>query len=203
MKKQILSIAAMVLSLAVFTTNANAAAVTSLSGSAVTLPNVNSFTAGPVAVDSNITWSSTASWSVYGYNSGYGFANNGFWNGLTMVGLNTNDGTMTFAFDTPVSGFGGFLNWAPGYGNASIAAYDSSLNLIESTTINFSTNGQQNSGEFHGFLESSAIISRFTLSNAYIGGADFIVTSESVPEPATLAIMALGLLGLGATRRRK
>ena len=38
---------------------------------------------------------------------------------------------MSFNFSSAVSSFGAFLNYAPGFGNPMIGAYDSGGNLIE------------------------------------------------------------------------
>ena len=148
----------------VIASSANADVVnSSQSGStSLSMDPINSFTAGPVTMAPGITWSSTDSYSVYGYTGGYGFANNGSWSGLDMMGLNTNSGSMTISFDNAVSEVGGFLNYAPDYyGQASISVYDASHSLIESTNLNFRTNGGTNQGEFFGFTEAVADISYF------------------------------------------
>ena len=88
---------------------------------------------------------------------------------------------MTFAFNTPVKGVGGFINHMPGYSTmpTTIAVYDSDMNLIESETLTFITDGSTNSGEFHGFLEPSPTISYFTLSNNYIGITQFTIPAQA------------------------
>ena len=182
--------------------NAFAVAVTSLpDGTLLNMATLNYFGTGPQALDSNTTWTSDTANSVYGYTNGYGFGSNGFWSGTPMVGLNSSSNTMTFTFNQAVVAFGGFLNWAPGYGNATIAAYDTNGGLIESSAITFNTNGSNNSGEFHGFRQNTASIKSFTMSGAYIGGSDFAVVA--VPEPETYAMMLAGLAGLGLMARRR
>ena len=74
--------------------------------------------------------------SLFGAHSdSYGFGTNGQWTGALgpMAGLNdatdyfTVTDTMTFAFATPVSAVGGFLNYTPGFSTpTTIAVYDSS-----------------------------------------------------------------------------
>ena len=189
---------------------ASAVPVTSLVGATqLTMPVKNIFTGGPQVLAPGITWSSTNNDAVFGYTDGYDFftlgresEGNGQWDyNKTMVGTNDSTSSMTFTFDTPVSGFGGFINWVPTEGAASIAVYDVNNALIESLDVIFRTDGSLNSGEFLGFQESGSIIKYFTLTGAYIGGADFEV--KAVPEPGTLALTLVGLGMLGWTARRK
>jgi hypothetical protein len=186
--------------------SAHAVSVTSLAGSTTyAFPALNLFGDGPETVASGITWSSQSSWSVFGWTNGYGFAGNGSWYGLSMIGSNDGSSTMRIDFASAVSGVGAFLNYAAGHGDAAkIAVYDSSNNLIESYTLNFATGGGTNTGEFHGFQESSAIISYMTLSGSYIGAANLeVVQAPAVPEPETYALMLGGLGALAFVARRR
>ncbi|WP_295951569.1 PEP-CTERM sorting domain-containing protein [Rhodoferax sp.] len=182
---------------------AAATPVTSLVGATqLAMPVKNIFGTGPFSFAPGITWSSNSGDAVFGSTDGYGFDANGDWDyRKTLVATNDSTSSMTFTFDITVSGFGGFLNWAPGSGNASIAVYDVNHVLIESVVLGFLTDGSLNSGEFHGFQESGTSIKYFTLTGAYIGGADFAV--KAVPEPASMALSLLGLGLLGAMSRRK
>ena len=51
------------------------------------------------------------------------------------------------------------------------------------------------------FATAGALLGSFTISNrtAFMDGLEF----ESVPEPATLALLALGLAGIGFSRRKQ
>lgn len=205
---KIVVILASLISAAVFTTATSAAPVTSIAGgTAVTLPVENYFGSGPKTVTPNITWSSNNS-SVYGYNGGYGFGGNGYWtNNLIMVGSNSPTDEMTFTFANPVAAFGGFFNFAPGFGSpATISAYDATDTLLDTFVLTFTTNGGNDQGEFHGFRESTANISSFKMAGEYIGGANFVVgnaaEAAAVPEPESLTLFGLGLLSFVAARRK-
>lgn len=184
----------------------NAAVVNSLPGGTLSpMPDIDFFGSGPQVFGDGVIWSSENNSSVFGYDNGYGFDSNGYWGeGLIMAGTNDRTSTMTFAFTTPVTGVGGFINYAPGYGTPVISAYDSTSTLIETTTLNFSTGGGNNSGMFYGFLEPTAQIKYFTLSGAYIGIANLTTTEAApVPEPVSMTLFGIGMAGLIASRRRE
>ena len=193
---------------------AEATLVTSLpAGSVVAIPGVNHFGPGPEVFGPGITWTSTNAanqgGSTFGYTGGYGFLNNGFWDGSLgpMIGLNDSFDyfavvdTMTFALDAPVYGIGGFMSYVPGSTPRTIAVYDSGMNLIESANLSFTTSGGANAGSFFGFHESSANISFFTLTDNYIGITD--LTIQAVPEPGSLVLLGSSLLSLVTLRLRR
>ncbi len=217
MKLQMIA-AGLVLALSLVATPGMAALVTSLpGGTVIPMPAIEYFGAGPQTFGPSnfVTWSSTNAsnqgGSVFGYTGGYGFGGNGYWDSsLVMAGVNSAyifysvSDTMTFAFASPVSSVGGFLNYYPdGITTPTvIAVYDSAMNLIESANLSFSTGGGTNTGQFYGFAENSAIISYFTLTDNYIGITDLTVNGAPVPVPASLLLLAPGLAGLAAIRRR-
>jgi hypothetical protein len=194
--------------------SAYADVVNSIPGGTVeNMPVVNYFGPGPQVFGPGITWTSTNAsnqgGSVFGYDAGYGFGSNGFWTSFDMAGLNDSFAssgvvdTMTFSFPTPVDAVGGFINYAPGFGTPTIAVYNSTGGLIESTVLSFNTGGGTNTGFFYGFQESSNEISSFTLTDAYIGITN-LTTSASAPEPSSVALFGTVVaLGLYFIRRRK
>ncbi|WP_229211305.1 MULTISPECIES: FxDxF family PEP-CTERM protein [unclassified Duganella] len=167
------------------------------------MPALNYFGPGPQTLAPGVDWSSANSNAVFGYNGGYGFNDNGFWSGLTMAGTNDGGSSMTLAFSQAVRGVGAFFNYVPvPFGPAVISAYDAHSNLIESTSLTFTTNGGLNQGEFHGFLESTPSISYVTMTGAYIGATDFTVVAVPEPETYGMLLAGLGLLGVAARRRK-
>jgi len=196
---------------------ANAALVTSIPGGInIPIPGVNYFGPGPQTIAPGITWSSTnccnQGGSVYGSTLNYNFGANGNWPGSLgpLIGLNASSAvygttdSMTVSFSNPVGAVGGFINWALGYGATSISVYDIANNLIESAPIDFATGGADNSGQFLGFVEPSAIIGSFVLTDGYIGLTDLTVgNATAVPEPDTLPLLMTGLLGLVVLRRKR
>jgi len=181
----------MAMMIALVVNSVSALPVTSIpGGTVVSIPGVNYEGLGPQYFGPGITWSSTYPSSIFGYTNNYGYGSNGLWDGKLgpMAGLNSiSIGTMTFAFSTPVTGVGGFINYVPDFSSSptTIAVYDAGMNLIESEILTFHTDGSTNSGEFHGFLETSPKISFFTLSNNVIG-ITTLTTLEGAAQSLTL-----------------
>jgi hypothetical protein len=204
---------------ALMVAQAAASVVTSIPGGHVfTMPAVNYSGPGPQTVAPGITWSSTNAsnpcgpticGSVFGFTGTYGFGANGNWTGALgpMAGLNDSTDffgftdTMTFSFATPASAVGGFLNYYPNSFNpTTIAVWDSAGNLIESYDLTFNTSGADDTGAFYGFMETTANISYFTLTDNYIGITGLTAV---IPEPGSLLLLGTGLFGVVGYGRRR
>jgi hypothetical protein len=176
------------------------------------------FTGGPVAigglVGEPIIWQSTNSNSIIG-NPIHALDTNGNWttgrNGFTA--LNTSSGTMDYLFANGVSGVGGFVNYAPCCGTPFISALDIGGNLLETynilTLAPISTpgpsGGQFDAGAFRGILREQNDIFGLQLHDAFFVLDDLTfsrVPPNTVPEPTTLALFGIGLIGLAGMRRR-
>jgi hypothetical protein len=178
------------------------------------------FTAGPVDVGglvgetviftmSNPAASNSGLGAVLG-SGGYGLLGNGFWDDpKTYAGLDApNSAYMEFAFANPVSGVGGFINYATDFGSMIIEVLDASDNVLESYDLTvdapISTPGGYNDGAFRGIVRGTADIAKFRLYNSYVVIDDLTFTSGVIPEPSTvvLAGIGIGLLGLRSWRKR-
>ncbi len=208
----------LIASLALASASASAALITALPGdsTAVAMPSVNYFGTGPQTVAPGITWSSTNSGrqggSVFGYTSSYGFGGNGFWNGFPMAGVNSSNDSygvvdsMSFTLDSATTMFGGRINWAGDNVDVTIAAYDSTGNLLESWVMANANGNVQTADRFYGIYRAEGDIAMFTLTAGYIAIADIAIGSSNnnnVPVPATLALALAGLGLAGAASRRR
>lgn len=211
----ILKIAALPVAFALLTGTANAALITSPGAPYIPFAQLEAYPATFENVAPGVTWTSTNAstqgGSVYGYTGGYGFAANGY-DTENLVGLNDSSDvygvvdSMTFHFATPVSSVGGYLNWVPSLAPVTIAVYDASDNLLDSLVVSAGGINLVTPNSFYGFTEATADISSFTLTDGYIAvlsGLNGQEITGSVPEPATWAMMLVGMGAIGFAMRRR
>lgn len=171
------------------------------------------FTSGPVALPGGITYSSTSSSSVIGF-GGYGLQQNGSLPTALIVGTNSPSATVTFSFASPVSMFGGDMNYSllfsnglPDGNNPVISAFDSLNGLIASYDLfalaPISTPGGVDAFEFRGIDGGGTPIASFTISGGFAVIAGQVGAVGSVPEPATWAMMLIGFGAVGYSARRR
>lgn len=164
----------------------------------------------PVAFGNGISFTSAQPEAVYG-NSFFGLVGNGWWEGRSFVGINSIPGALRFDLGGVFAAVGGEFNYATGaYGARTLRALDAGGNVLESYDIAalapISTPGARNEGAFRGIQRASADIRFFEIDGAYMLLGNLTTAGPGtsvVPVPASLPLMASGLLALFAWQRRR
>jgi hypothetical protein len=151
--------------------------------------------------------------TCFPYSSTYGFANNGTWNGLPLIGDDSGSTSILINLGGLFSSVGGFVNYATNAGSPygpvdptiSAIALDG-VTVLESYDLSvsdpISTTGT-NQGAFVGISRAAGDIAFFEISGSFIA-MDNISLATAAPEPATLVLLPIGLaLMLFAASRRK
>ena len=149
-----------------------------------------------------------------GYDAAFSVGSNGSWdsgrNGY--VGINDQMGGSgifaKFTFATPVSAVGVFENYAPGgsWPDPILEVLDTFNTVLESYDLSIdapiSTPNATDAGAFRGVQRAMADISAIEFIDGY-QVVDDLTFSSAVSEPASLALLGAGLLGLGLVRRKR
>ena len=140
-------------------------------------PRSAPYTAGPVALGDGVVYSTTSANSVLGYTGTYSFAGNGSWQShtLPMAGANEAQGSMSFAFATPISAIVAQTNWATiaGGQKVTVSIYNDADVLLETLVVSDGKVDFQKGGSYLGFIRPTADIAKITFSNGFIGARDF------------------------------
>lgn len=192
------------LAMAFITTSANATLITSSSDTALAGATTITFSEQAFATSSSFTFGDVT-FGALGNNSlriqnnpcsGVCLPNTGpVLSNQTSGGSGTGF-TVDFASSVSAFGFGAAaMNSA-----LSVSAFDSSDNLIE--TFNFS--GSCCGFQFGG-ISAAGISSLLVSTSDYIAFDNFMYVSGTaeIPEPTALALLALGLAGIGASRKKQ
>ena len=178
----------------------------------MTADNTLSTVAGGLCADSNCTGGTV--WSVFGSTSNF---NN--WQQSNSIDLNLGPGTYYFAwnvfnFPNPSTGNPAALlaeilwDGNANYSSSDWEVFNGSTGAFIENATEYGLNGGNNiwnnvnGGPVSGISGNANWI--YTSSNfANADPSAWIRTSITVPEPATLTLFGLGLLGIGFTRRRR
>ncbi|MFN0182994.1 MAG: PEP-CTERM sorting domain-containing protein [Aquabacterium sp.] len=166
---------------------------TGVLNSATNLPGIG---ITPGTIKAGVTYSVQLPMPEYGFNidAGAQFVG-GFLD--TVQG----NGPLTVTFDSAVSGFGFDTNAFSPNVHVVVHFADGSSDTFDGMALDMSMH-------FFGFTGNGSLITHAEIGSplngsTYFGLDNFTFVAGAVPEPGTYALMALGLVGVGAVARRR